>query len=157
MAGRAACKYDWQPVNGKYKVPDLSGIGQEPAEETLAHCEIVRIDQYRPYMKPVAGFSSSGNGDLRTIEMAARKAMEFVRYATGLRREEARLSQLTIGLKCGESDTTSGFASNPAVGVVTERLTSSGATIMFGETPELTGAEQVLVNSFEKMSSGRNS
>jgi len=137
-------------VNGKYKVPDLSGIGQEPAEETLAHCEIVRIDQYRPYMKPVAGFSSSGNGDLRTIEMAARKAMEFVRYATGLRREEARLSQLTIGLKCGESDTTSGFASNPAVGVVTERLTSSGATIMFGETPELTGAEQVLVNSFEK-------
>lgn len=48
---RAACKYDWQPVNGKYKVPDLSGIGQEPAEETLAHCEIVRIDQYRPYMK----------------------------------------------------------------------------------------------------------
>lgn len=100
--------------------------------------------------KPVAGFSSSGNGDLRTIEMAARKAMEFVRYATGLRREDARLSQLTIGLKCGESDTTSGFASNPAVGVVTERLTSSGATIMFGETPELTGAEQVLVNSFEK-------
>ena len=100
--------------------------------------------------KPVTGFSSSGNGDLRTIEMAARKAMEFVRYATGLRREEARLSQLTIGLKCGESDTTSGFASNPAVGVVTERLTSSGATIMFGETPELTGAEQVLVNSFEK-------
>ena len=83
-------------------------------------------------------------------ESAARKAMEFVRYATGLRREEARLSQLTIGLKCGESDTTSGFASNPAVGVVTERLTSSGATIMFGETPELTGAEQVLVNSFEK-------
>ena len=48
---RQACKYDWQPVNGKYKVPDLSGIGQEPAEETLAHCEIVRIDQYRPYMK----------------------------------------------------------------------------------------------------------
>ncbi len=99
--------------------------------------------------KPVAGFSSSGNGDLKTIEMAARKAMEFVRYATGLRREEASLSQLCIGLKCGESDTTSGFASNPAVGVVTERLVSSGATIMFGETPELTGAEQVLVNSFE--------
>ena len=38
-------------MNGKYKVPDLSGIGQEPAEETLAHCERVRIDQYRPYMK----------------------------------------------------------------------------------------------------------
>ena len=60
-------------MNGKYKVPDLSGIGQEPAEETLAHCEIVRIDQYRPYMKPVAGFSSSGNGDLTPPASGGRK------------------------------------------------------------------------------------
>lgn len=98
--------------------------------------------------KPVASFSSTGNGDLKTIEMAARKAMEFVKYATGLQREETTLDKLTIGLKCGESDTTSGFASNPSVGVLTEKLIKEGATMMFGETPELTGAEQVLINSF---------
>lgn len=98
--------------------------------------------------KPVASFSSTGNGDLKTIEMAARKAMEFVKYATGLQREETTLDKLTIGLKCGESDTTSGFASNPSVGVLTENLIKEGATMMFGETPELTGAEQVLINSF---------
>lgn len=99
--------------------------------------------------KPVVSFASTGNGDLRTIEAASRKAMEYVRYATGLKRERVSLKDLTIGLKCGESDTTSGFASNPAVGVVAERLTEAGGTLMFGETPELTGAEQVLIHSFQ--------
>lgn len=98
--------------------------------------------------KPVASFYSTGNGDLKTIEMASRKAMEFVKYATGLHREETTLDKLTIGLKCGESDTTSGFASNPSIGVLTEKLVKEGAIMMFGETPELTGAEQVLINSF---------
>jgi (2R)-sulfolactate sulfo-lyase subunit beta len=37
--------------------------------------------------KPVAGFSIERHGDLRAIEMASRKAMEFVQYATELQRE----------------------------------------------------------------------
>lgn len=48
---RASCKYDWQPENGKYKVPDLPGIGQEPTEETISKCEIFTVSEYRPYMK----------------------------------------------------------------------------------------------------------
>lgn len=48
---RATCKYDWQPVNGRYKVPDLPGIGQEPTEETIARCDIKTIREYKPYMK----------------------------------------------------------------------------------------------------------
>lgn len=31
----ALCKYDYQPVNGRYKVPDLPGIGQELNEDAL--------------------------------------------------------------------------------------------------------------------------
>ncbi|HFZ9217325.1 TPA: mandelate racemase/muconate lactonizing enzyme family protein, partial [Salmonella enterica subsp. diarizonae serovar 61:r:-] len=27
--------YDYQPVNGKYQVPELPGLGQELTEETL--------------------------------------------------------------------------------------------------------------------------
>lgn len=48
---RATCKYDWQPENGRYKVPDLPGIGQEPTEETIAQCDIKTIGEYKPYMK----------------------------------------------------------------------------------------------------------
>ncbi|MDO4841569.1 MAG: UxaA family hydrolase [Phoenicibacter congonensis] len=98
--------------------------------------------------KPVAKFSTSGNGDLKTIEAAARKAAEFVSYATSLKREPADASQLFIGLKCGESDTTSGIASNPATGVVADMLAAEGATLVFGETPELTGAENVVAKKF---------
>lgn len=98
--------------------------------------------------KPVARFSSTGRGDLSTIEAAARTAMQFVRRATGMQRQPASLRDLTVGLKCGESDTTSGFASNPAVGLVTEELERQGATILFGETPELTGAEHVVARAF---------
>ena len=39
----AMCKYDYQPVNGRYKVPELPGIGQELTEETYqnAYKEVV--------------------------------------------------------------------------------------------------------------------
>jgi len=49
-------------------------------------------------------------------------------------------------MKCGESDTTSGLASNPTVGVVFDRLVDEGATCIFGETSELTGAEMYIAN-----------
>ena len=46
-------------------------------------------------------------------------------------------------MKCGESDTTSGLASNPAVGNVVDRLLDLETTVMFGETSEITGAEDI--------------
>ena len=98
--------------------------------------------------KPVAAFWTVDNGDFKTIEMAARKAKEFVHYATGLEKVEAALGDLVIGYKCGESDTTSGLAANPAAGKAADKLIAAGATIMFGETPEFTGAEHILVKHF---------
>lgn len=37
------CKYDYQPQNGYYSVPDLPGIGQEVTEETIAHSEVITL------------------------------------------------------------------------------------------------------------------
>ncbi len=91
--------------------------------------------------KPVAGFSIERLGDLKTIEMASRKAKEFVQWATELPRVPVEIKEMTISTKCGESDTTSGLASNPTVGRVFERLEKMGATLIFGETSEVTGAE----------------
>ena len=47
---RATCLYDYQPENGRYKVPDLPGIGQELTPETIKKCEIITIKDYKPYM-----------------------------------------------------------------------------------------------------------
>jgi (2R)-sulfolactate sulfo-lyase subunit beta len=95
--------------------------------------------------KPVAGFSIERSGDLKTIAKAARKAKEFVHYATALLREPVDWNELWVSTKCGESDTTSGLASNPTVGRVFDRLDKIGNTLIFGETTEVTGAEDIIM------------
>ncbi len=95
--------------------------------------------------KPVAGFSIERTGDLQTIANAARKAKEFVHYASELPRVPIDWSDIWVSTKCGESDTTSGLASNPTVGRVFDRLEPLGNTMIFGETTEVTGAEDVIM------------
>ncbi|HSM90874.1 MAG TPA: UxaA family hydrolase [Desulfobacterales bacterium] len=93
--------------------------------------------------KPVAGFSIERFGEFKTVEMASWKAKEYVQWASELRREPVDLKEIWVSVKCGESDTTSGLASNPTVGNAIEKLVSMGATTSFGETSEITGAEMV--------------
>ncbi len=91
--------------------------------------------------KPVEGFAIEGHGEINVIAMASRKAKELVQQATELRRENCALSDLWVSTKCGESDTTSGLASNPTVGNLIDKIDAIGAYSCFGETSELTGAE----------------
>jgi len=94
--------------------------------------------------KPVAGFSIERYGDLKTIEMASRKAKEFTQWASEKQREPIELRDLWVSAKCGESDTTLGLITNPAIGRVLERMIDAGATAFFGETSEVTGGEDVI-------------
>ena len=93
--------------------------------------------------KPVTGFSIEGRGDIATVAEASRKAQEYVQWATEIKREECPISDLWISVKCGESDTTSGLGANPTVGDLMDKLDPLGVHLCFGETSELTGAEQV--------------
>ena len=96
--------------------------------------------------KPVLAFHIEGSGDLKIIERASRAAMSLLRDASALRRVEVPLVDLVISAKCGESDTTSGLGSNPAIGKVAEYLSESGGTYLFGETSELTGGEDIVAS-----------
>ena len=93
--------------------------------------------------KPVEGFSIEGQGDISTIAQASHQAREYVQWSSELRREECGIEDLWISVKCGESDTTSGLASNPTVGNFMDKLEPLGVHLCFGETSELTGAEHV--------------
>jgi len=101
------------------------------------------VEGIRKTGKPVEGFAIERNGEIKTVADASRKAKEFVHWATELQREECPISDLWVSCKCGESDTTSGLASNPTVGNLIDKLDPLGITSCFGETSELTGAEQV--------------
>jgi (2R)-sulfolactate sulfo-lyase subunit beta len=94
--------------------------------------------------KPVEMFSIEGWGDLKTIERASRSAKGLLQTASEQRREPVPIERLMISMKCGESDTTTGLASCPTMGVVAERLTAKGGTFLFGETSELTGGEDLV-------------
>ena len=93
--------------------------------------------------KPVASFSIERAGDIQTVAAASRVAQQFVQHAGELQREECALGELWISTKCGESDPTTGLGSCPTVGNMYDKLLPLGATGVFGETSELTGAEHL--------------
>src|SRR5437867_3796305 len=94
--------------------------------------------------KPVFGFGIEGHGDHETIRGASQKAKELLQWASELRREQRPLKDLWVSTKCGESDTTSGCGANPTVGNAFDKLYPHGVTLVFGETTELTGGEQLV-------------
>jgi (2R)-sulfolactate sulfo-lyase subunit beta len=94
--------------------------------------------------KPVEAFSIEGHGDLEVVRRASHAAQRLVQHASELRRERVELGELTFSIKCGESDTTTGLASCPTVGVVVDELLDAGGTVLFGETSELTGGEHLI-------------
>ena len=60
------------------------------------------------------------------------------------RRTPVDVARLTVGMKCGGSDTLSGLTANPATGVAADLLVGEGGTVIITEVPEMIGAEHVL-------------
>jgi (2R)-sulfolactate sulfo-lyase subunit beta len=102
------------------------------------------VDQIATSGKPVAGFSIAGIGDIDVVAMASKCAQQFLQDASELERVDCDVTDLVVSAKCGESDTTTGVASNPTVGWVFDHLDARKATLIFGETAELTGGEQIV-------------
>ncbi|HEV2978947.1 MAG TPA: UxaA family hydrolase [Casimicrobiaceae bacterium] len=94
--------------------------------------------------KPVTGFGIELHGDHDTIMRASKAAREQLQWASEKQRVACDLKELWVSCKCGESDTTSGCGSNPTVGNAFDKLYAAGSTLVFGETTELTGGEQIV-------------
>jgi len=127
----------------------MIGTGSNP---NVAACVVIGIepgwtqkivDGIASTGKPVVGFSIEQNGDIATIAAASRAAKDFVHLTSGLQREECDIGDLWIAAKCGESDTTTGLASCPAVGNMYDKWIPEGIYGCFGETTEITGAEHI--------------
>ena len=59
-------------------------------------------------------------------------------------KELCDISQLLLGIECGGSDATSGIASNPAVGELSDRLIDLGASTIMSESIEWIGGEHIV-------------
>lgn len=82
-------------------------------------------------------------GTIESIAQGTRIASRMVRAASRQQRMEFPLSRLRVGLECGGSDTTSGLASNPAIGVVADQIVNDGGQVIITETSEFFGAEHL--------------
>ena len=97
--------------------------------------------------KPIAHFGiQDEGGTLKTIEKATRAAREMAAQAAMQQKELFDISELFMGIECGGSDATSGIASNPAVGELSDELVDLGATTMMSESIEWIGGEHVVAN-----------
>jgi altronate dehydratase large subunit len=95
--------------------------------------------------KPLKQFIiQENNGTLTTIERAVRAAKIMAQEASMLQREELPMAELILGTNCGGSDPTSGLASNPLIGKLTDRMVALGGTSILSETTEFIGAEHIL-------------
>ena len=93
----------------------------------------------------VLGLQESGSAMAMTME-GVRIAARLVLQASELQREPCPVSELTVAVECGGSDTTSGLGSNPAVGRFSDRLVDAGGTIILSEPAEFMGAEHILAD-----------
>lgn len=113
-------------------------------------CETVGHKQLREKIqgmmsKPVVSFGiQEEGGTLRTIEKAVRAAREMAAEAAMQPKEKFDISELLLGIECGGSDATSGLASNPAVGELSDLLVDMGASTIMSESIEWIGGEHVL-------------
>lgn len=112
--------------------------------ETVGHRELaakIRAETKKPVVS--FGIQETG-GTVATTALAVKAAREMVAEASQVHREPCELSDLFVAIECGGSDATSGIASNPAVGDMSDRIVDAGGTTMMSETIEFVGAEHVL-------------
>jgi altronate hydrolase len=113
-------------------------------------CEDNQISHYlgsdAPRSGRLVGLTLQQSGGTRgALEAARREINRMIEQAAGEARTELPASLITLGLNCGGSDSFSGITANPALGWCSDRLAELGATTVLAETPEIIGAEHLLI------------
>ena len=113
-------------------------------------CEGVKVDRISEAIEKSGRRFARVNiqeigSSLRATKRGREACLDLVADCRRRRRTQAGLDRLVVGIKCGASDTTSGLASNPAVGKMVDTLVARGGTVIVGETTEFLGAEHLLI------------
>ena len=84
-------------------------------------------------------------GTREIINKVTKKIINNLEDINSIKRTEIPISELTVALQCGGSDSYSGVTANPALGFASDLLIKYGGSTILGETPEIYGAEQLLI------------
>ena len=85
-------------------------------------------------------------GTKKIVEKVLSQIKNLLPEANKIKRTPQSVSHLTLALQCGGSDGYSGITANPALGVAADLLVKKGGSSILSETPEIYGAEHLLIN-----------
>jgi len=131
------------PNVGAYVVVGLGCEGNVMAD-FLHTGGLIRLEA-APEKRPPTFLMQELGGTQATIEAASRAVADLIPHVAAARRTPQSAAHLRVGLQCGGSDALSGITANPAVGAMADLLVRHGGTPVLGETPEIYGAEHMLV------------
>jgi altronate hydrolase len=123
----------------------LIGLGCEVAQVHLL-VEQFGLDRIQEGVAPPTFLTIQNRGGVRkTVEAGVQAITELLPVANALRRSPQPISKIVLAENCGGSDANSGITANPALGVASDELVRYHGTSVLAETPEIYGAEHLLV------------
>ena len=84
-------------------------------------------------------------GTRKTVDAGIDYIRKLLPEANAVKRQTLPAKHLILGLQCGGSDGFSAITANPALGVAADLLVQNGGTAILSETPEIYGAEHMLL------------
>ena len=84
-------------------------------------------------------------GTAKTVAAGVERIRDMLPRLKDIHRETVSAEHLMVGLECGGSDAYSGISSNPALGAAADLVVKNGGTVILAETPEIYGAEHLLI------------
>ena len=112
-------------------------------------CEVNQLTLYKPTEWANERIKVFNIQDVGGSRSAVKRALELLEPIAAKAHEDMRslqpVSKLVLGMQCGGSDGFSGITANPALGVASDLLVAAGGTSILSETPEIFGAEHLLI------------
>jgi len=84
-------------------------------------------------------------GTKEIINKVTKNIINDLEEINSIQRTNIPISELTVALQCGGSDSYSGITANPALGFASDLLIEHGGSSILSETPEIYGAEHLLI------------
>ena len=117
-------------------------------------CECAQVDLFKDNVKQhdrvhFLTIQDEG-GTKKIVDKVLSEIKNLLVISNNVKREPLSVNNITLALQCGGSDGYSGISANPALGVAADMLVKQGGSSILSETPEIYGAEHLLINRANK-------
>ena len=109
-------------------------------------CECAQISLYKEENDNVEYINIQDEGGTKKIiENISNQILDMLYELNKEQRVKIPISELILALQCGGSDAYSGITANPSLGYASDLLVQQGGSAILAETPEIYGAEHLLM------------